>query len=231
MNVYCYDYWNYVLNKEKYMNDVYSKAKQIALEAMECSTTYEKIKYVHDYLVMNVEYDDEAVAEVNRTVQKASSQQSHTVYGALVNQLAVCDGYTKAFQLIMNMLNIECEYIEGYASGEAHTWNYIKLDGEQYWMDVTWDDYNFRDENGNPVYSNSVNYDYYCISSEKLFRTHEPDYNYDIPVCDAMQRKSDEQIISVQFASLNEFYEVVVEKYFSTTTFGISFVNKKSVLS
>lgn len=228
----CHDYWNYVLDKESYKDAVMSKAEQIASEAEKQPTTYDKVKYVHDYLVTNVLYDEVALAEIKQTVQRASNQQSHTAYGALVSNLAVCDGYAKSFQLIMNLLGIECEYIEGFA-GEYHAWNYIKLDGDNYWMDVTWDDYNLKNADGSMMCPEGVNYEYYCITSENLYRTHEPDDTFAIPnctateynffrhedayleeydfdgVCNAMMNQKEEQIIGVQFGSLNEYNEAL----------------------
>lgn len=228
----CYNYWQYVLDKESYINDVRNNAEAIAAEAATKSSIYDKIKYVHDYLVTNVVYDEVCLKELNQTNQRASNEQSHSAYGALVKGLAVCDGYAKAFQLIMNMLDIECEYIEGYA-GEYHAWNYLNLDGANYWMDVTWDDYNLKNKDGSMLCPEGVTYDYYCITSENLYRTHEPDDTFQIPtctateynffhregayfdeysfegVCNAMNHQKEEQMISVQFGTSGEYEEAM----------------------
>lgn len=179
-----YEYWDYVLDKQAYVDEVAKKAQEIADLARQFESTFDKVKYVHDYLVTYAEYDYDAAAEVSQTIQKASSQQAHSVYGCLVNRKSVCDGYAKSFQMIMNLLEIDCEYIEGDAGG-AHAWNYIVLDDENYWMDVTWDDYNRRDEDGNMAYPNGVDYAYFCITSDTLFDTHTPNDTFEIPECDA----------------------------------------------
>ena len=238
-----YEYWDYVLDKNGYKKAVNEKAQEIANLAMKCESTFDRVKFVHDYLVTYAEYDYVALEEITQTVQKASSQQSHSVYGCLVSQLAVCDGYAKTFQMIMNLLGIECEYVEGDAGG-GHAWNYIVLDNESYWMDVTWDDYDRRDENGNMAYPNGADYAYFCITSEELYDTHTPNATFEIPnctatqynffhhedsylesysydaFCGAIEEQKDEQIISVKFGSENEMNRAIQDLFTTNYRYG-----------
>ncbi len=232
-----YDYWELVLDKQAYVDAVDEKAREIAELARNLESTYDKVKFVHDYLVTYAEYDYVAYEEITQTVQRASSQQAHTVYGCLVNRLSVCDGYAKTFQMIMNLLEIKCEYVEGTAGG-GHAWNYILLDGENYWMDVTWDDHDRKDEAGNQIYPNGAEYAYFCITSDTLYNTHTPDDTFVIPRCDAteynffyrensyletysfealaagMEEQKDAQIISFKFGS-GEALEQAVNDLFT----------------
>ena len=50
--------------------------------------------------------------------------------------VAVCDGYCKAFQFFMDVLGIECEI----QTGQNHAWNRVKVGGQWYLVDCTWDD-------------------------------------------------------------------------------------------
>ncbi len=52
----------------------------------------------------------------------------------------VCEGYTRLYSLLLTMCGLENRYISGYARGEIHVWNMVKLDGEWVHVDVTWDD-------------------------------------------------------------------------------------------
>lgn len=62
-----------------------------------------------------------------------------TAYGALVDGVAVCEGYTAAYTCLMqNMLGFACEKI--ISSAMNHSWNMLTLDGVRYHVDVTWDD-------------------------------------------------------------------------------------------
>lgn len=180
----CYDYWQYTNDKDGYIEAALSEAKRIAAMADTLENDYEKAKFVHDYLVVNAEYDYVCLEEINQTVQRASSQQSHTIYGCLVNKVCVCDGYAKSFQLIMSMLGIDAEYVEGDAGG-GHAWNYILLGGDEYWLDVTWDENELEDDNGNLLAPNGANYGYFCVTDNKLYETHTPDPTFKIPVCDS----------------------------------------------
>ncbi len=107
-------------------------ADRIAAEAAQKDTDYAKIRAAHDILVRETSYD------------KDQQNNSHLAYGALVEHKAVCDGYAKAFQMVMNRLGIACISIEGEANanGETggHMWNAVQLEGNWYGVDVTWDD-------------------------------------------------------------------------------------------
>ena len=101
-------------------------------EAKTKANDYEKIKYVHDYLVDNISYDESLEAS-----------NTHNMYGALVNKTCVCDGYANAFQYLMLELGINSMNIPGYTTAgetEYHQWNAVELDGKWYMIDVTWDD-------------------------------------------------------------------------------------------
>lgn len=59
----------------------------------------------------------------------------------------VCDGYSRAFKVLCEKLDIPCLLVDGYAkvssasSGEFHMWNSVKMpDGQWYGVDVTWND-------------------------------------------------------------------------------------------
>ncbi len=231
-----HDYWTYTMNKQDMYNACISKAKAIAQEASKQSTTYDKVKYVHDYLVLNAEYNHDAAAENNKSVQKASSRQSHTIYGCLINKTPVCDGYSKTFKLIMNMLGINCEYVEGDTDGDGnldHAWNYIQLDGQYYWMDTTWDDKDWSRAELETKYPKGIDYDYFCITTKDMYETHMPNDKFAVPdctattynfyhmeksylvtydynaYCNALNEQKGSQIISVRFASESELTKAV----------------------
>ncbi len=104
----------------------FERAEEILSVARTLKTDYDKEKYVHDKLVSKVTYAAEA-------------PMNQTAYSALVNGQTVCAGYARAFQYLMQQLGIPCYYCRGY-SGENHAWNIIRLYGEYYNVDVTWDD-------------------------------------------------------------------------------------------
>lgn len=137
-------------------------AKAVIAGAQALSTDYEKEKYVHDYLIQNVEYDD-----------RASLGQS--AYSALVNGKSVCAGYARANQYILQQLGIPCYYCTGYA-GEDHAWNIVKLSDGFYNEDVTWDD------------TDPSTYDYFNKTDKQFNPTHvRTSLSVNLPPCNGTE--------------------------------------------
>lgn len=128
-------------------------------------TDYQKEIAIHDYIIKNSKYDTDALDE-----RAEVSPDSLTAYGLLKNKKAVCLGYTRTFQLFMKMLDIECIVIHAKANGgQEHGWNMVKLDGEWYHVDVTWDD-------PIPDCGDNVRYNYFNVTTSYMKKTdHEWD--------------------------------------------------------
>ena len=95
---------------EKLMRQANQILKSIIIDEM---TDYEKEKAIHDYIVENTRYDEKNEWPV----------ESHTAYGALINGVAVCDGYAESFDLLLKMVGIKSKLIYGSLNGERHAWN------------------------------------------------------------------------------------------------------------
>ena len=92
----------------------------------------EKAIALHDHIILNCEYDYQNY--LDRTLPR----EVYTSYGVLVNCKAVCQGYALAYKLLLNRAGIECYMV---TSDEMnHAWNLVKLDGQYYQVDTTWDD-------------------------------------------------------------------------------------------
>lgn len=126
-------------------------------------TDYEKIKAIHDYLVDTIEYDE--------TINK---NNIYNIYGALIEKTCVCEGYAKAYQYLMNELGIENVIVIGVATNsnnetENHAWNYVKLDGNWYAVDITWDDPVII---GNGIASSTLKHRYFLKGSNIFNKNH-----------------------------------------------------------
>lgn len=214
-----YEYWEHSLDKKKKINALNERADYVASLALELDSDFERIKFVHDYLIKNAIYDYDDLAEAKKTIHDASAEYIYSPYGCLVNGRTVCSGYAKAFQLIMQKLGYNCMYVVGDAGG-PHAWNCIFIEDEGYYLDITWDDPDHKYDE--PVY------DYFCITSDSLEKTHELDTEFETPncyaktynyfeysgfrldrydfddFCDAVDRQQDQHVINVQFGSLSE---------------------------
>lgn len=130
------NYLNNSFNSKEDINMAIENLRQIVQDIkVEISdkSKYTQIKYVHDYLINNLEYD-----------RSLSNENIYNIYGALINKLTVCEGYTKAFKYILDQLDIESIFVFGIGINdgkeESHSWNYVYLEENWYAVDVTWDD-------------------------------------------------------------------------------------------
>lgn len=99
---------------------------------------------IHDKLIDLVSYDKEAASTLDKDL-------AHTAYGALVANSrgeansAVCDGYSYAYEYLLQKAGIRSTIIAGRAgdteeTAGPHSWNLVELSGEWYEVDATWND-------------------------------------------------------------------------------------------
>ena len=176
-NVYisCGDQGNYWADEftsveqiEQYMQDIEKVKNQIITNLK--GTDYQKILYIHDYLVNNIEYDSTYAAI-----------GSYGIYGALVGKTCVCEGYAKAFKYLANIAGFECEIMQGEATNssgvtESHAWNCIKLDGTWYLIDATWDDPIVS--GGRGKVSDNIRYKYFLKGTDTFDKDHFISYQF-----------------------------------------------------
>ncbi len=123
---------------------------------------YNKVLQVHDTLINMIEYDT-----------SYSKNNTYNIYGALIENSVVCEGYAKAFKYILDALDIPCILVSGTGTNsngdtEAHMWNYVQINNSWYGVDVTWDD---------PIIvggfiKNTINHNYFCKGSNTFNSSH-----------------------------------------------------------
>lgn len=102
-------------------------AHRIASDAM---SDRDKIRAVHDWIVVNPRYDVE-------NCDRGTIPYDDCSYSSvMLRRTGVCEGYASAFQYFMWVLDIPC----GVVSSADHAWNKVRLGGTWYCIDVTWDD-------------------------------------------------------------------------------------------
>ena len=130
-------------------------------------STYDKVKQIHDYLIDNIVYDSDSNLDM-----------SHSIYGALVNNLAVCDGYAKSFKYILDNIGISCVEVCGVAENsngetENHAWNDVLINGSWYAVDVTWDDPIIL--GGRGILTDDLRYANFLKGSNTFYLSHQED--------------------------------------------------------
>ncbi|MCL2741159.1 MAG: hypothetical protein FWE70_03495, partial [Oscillospiraceae bacterium] len=98
---------------------------------------YEKELALHDWIIWRAEYDEEANSNAP---DAAPDPNNDNPYGLMVKGKAICTGYTLTFQLLMDMVGIECLTVRGFSGSLDHAWNMVRIGGEWYCVDVTWND-------------------------------------------------------------------------------------------
>lgn len=114
--------------------------------------TQEKIKQVHNYIINNTKYDKA------RSDSKIVKYRSDTAYGALLQGIALCGGYTDAMALFLEDLGVKNYKV----SSENHVWNAVELNHVWYHLDLTWDD---------PITSDGsdvLEYNFFLITTSEL---------------------------------------------------------------
>lgn len=155
-----------------YDRDIYNAAKNVLNKILkEGMSDLEKETAIYKWIVNNVDYD-----WTHQNVMKETPRESFTPYGGLVNRTAVCLGYAAAFQLLMDMAEVECITVVGacFASQKDHGWNMVRLNGNWYCVDVTWDA-NYREEGA--TRGRERDWEFFNTTSDRMAGTdHQWDY-------------------------------------------------------
>lgn len=129
------------------INKIYKKEQIEAINAVldttyksiinEKMSTKDKLKIIHDFIINNTKYDTKRAEILEKKLDDSNNlYESHIAYGALIQGVAICGGYTDAFSLFLDKMGINNYRI---ISGN-HTWNYLEVDNNWYHTDLTWDD-------------------------------------------------------------------------------------------
>ena len=116
--------------------------------------TFKDLKIIHDYLIDNIKYDEEY-----------KSKGTYTLYGALVDHMCVCEGYTRAFKYLADEAGIKCVLMQGTATNTQG-----KTDDRWYYVDVTWDDPIII---GRGIILSSTHYRYFLKGSNTFYKDHK----------------------------------------------------------
>ncbi len=166
---------NYTMSREEraaYQSQIDAKVEEWMVGISPGSSDYEKSKYVFETLISQVEYD-------------VSSDNNQNILSVFLNQKTVCQGYADAVQYLLTQLQVPTTIITGNANGEPHAWNLVLLDGAYYYMDVTWGNSRYLDQDATE--KKTLNYAYLNVTTQELSQTHIPDGTFQLPDCDSTQ--------------------------------------------
>ncbi len=122
---------------------------------------YQREKQIHDKLLKSCVYNENADSSNGK-------ETSFTLYGALVENLAVCEGYAKAMQYLLKLVGIESITVNGYSKNELHQWNLVKIDDNWYHLDATW-----NDQDKTESQDDAIIYTYFNTTDKAITADHE----------------------------------------------------------
>lgn len=150
--------------------EILSVLDQIPALTAPSLSVYDRELALHDWMLEWAEYDPGALSSgpIGDPIP-----HNDDPYGFLLGRKGICLGYTTTFQLLMDLCGIECLSVHGAAhwGTDDHAWNLVRLEGEWYAVDVTWDD----PVSAYPV-SRSTAHRYFNVTSDFL---RENDHQWD----------------------------------------------------
>ncbi len=163
--MFCPEYRHSVSEVEKLNIQLNNKIEEILSQVNLLPSEYEKELYIHNYVCENTEY------------VKDSESFTDTAYEALLNGIAVCEGYSRAIQILLDAADIDNYLIVGNGitdeKTEPHMWNIVKIDNINYHLDATWNDSSVTD---------MVSYFYFNVTDSFISKDHK-DFNTSDTMC------------------------------------------------
>jgi len=138
-----YSYWNdSIIIQYRYSGDEYQAEYHKCMEMLDDILSgvraewseAEKALYLHDYISVHYDYDYPALYGL----AERGEREQYSAYGMLKNGVAVCEGYSALYAILLNRLGI-ASLIVG-SDNLNHAWNMVRIDGAWYFTDVTYDD-------------------------------------------------------------------------------------------
>ena len=171
---------------------------------------------VYRLLGNKISYNFFAIAEENEDDEELQ-KVCRNLYGGLVDNETVCAGYAIILKAILEEFDIECKYIprdadknhEDYTEemdDKGHSWNLVKLDGKEYYCDLTWDADDIKMERyplkycltdsetfGHEIYNCPIIENSLCYAKQLRLMGFDEQEIYDI-FCNMMNEEYDEYI-------------------------------------
>ena len=109
--------------------DIENEVEKISKLCDKSWTDIEKTLFFHDYIVLRFEYD-------RRLYTQGSDYVNYDIYNMLKEDTGVCMAYELLLMALLDEVGVE----SSYAENGGHIWNVVKVNGNWYHVDATWDD-------------------------------------------------------------------------------------------
>lgn len=153
----------------KSVEDTSAVKEELRIFDMECNlivesipenfSTYDKYRYLAAVISIRTAYDNDFIG----------GNKTSTAYGAIEGPVAICQGYSRAFEYLCKKADLWCKTVGGVSQGEAHAWNLVKLESGTYHIDITWAD------SGMNAPLDDGWHRYFMLTQEEILSDHEID--------------------------------------------------------
>lgn len=137
---------------------IYRRAEPILERLKEIPDQYTRLHEVYRHVITTLKYDRSFTREKTQ-----KNLEALTIVAPLLRNTGVCTGYSQLFKFLCDQLGIDCFEVIGPADcrngRELHCWNVVKLDGNFYHIDTTFD-------SGHYHATQSYSYRYFLRSDE-----------------------------------------------------------------
>lgn len=159
------------------LTEMQNAVNEVNAEITQNASDYDKVKMIYTYLIDHTEYE--------------ASDDDQNIAGVFWKKKAVCAGYARAVQYLLEQLGIPCIYVEGSArdSDEGHAWNIVKINGQYYYVDATNGDQPSFLEGGAVQLEEhkTVIYDYLCPYPQEYEQVYTASDEFPVPECTASE--------------------------------------------
>ena len=130
-------------------------------------TDLDRFMTIYKTLMMSIDYDFSGCQGKEECTDEGV-KTARSLKGALLEGRAVCHGFSLALKQVLEYYGMEAKFIVGLTpSGGAHAWNQVKIDGNWYNTDLTWD---YRDARRESKYD----LEYCLVGDEAFYESHTP---------------------------------------------------------
>ena len=164
---------DYLIGKARafYNQLIEDKVEEYASILYSGATAYDIALAYHDAILTAVDYS------YNVNNQAEDSAWAHNIIGVFNEQGAVCEGYARTYQLLLNYSGVKNIFVTGDGSGENHAWNLVQMEDDNwYWCDLTWDDTYVGGLNGNWKWG--ISYNYFLVNDTQNTLINEGGWEY-----------------------------------------------------
>lgn len=161
--------------QEQLQGQIDAEADRMLANAPVDGSDFDKVLYVYNTLIDEVDYDK-------------SAENNQNIISTFLLHRTVCQGYAYGAQYLLNRLGIPCTTIEGVTEDGNHSWNLVMMDGDYYYIDLTWGNsqftYYLNDEESD-LSEKFIDYTFMGADSQTILKTRTPSDVIALPECTA----------------------------------------------